>query len=134
MEKIYLSLPQFGVMLSTEPSNVPGLKKINLPELDTRESLDLLHQPYSCFVDERTNLIEFITSSGASVFDPRLSKSTSIDYILVDFLKNSYEKLRNSDFRFSPPPGIEGKSITVGMFFDWIKQNNRDEKIESILI
>lgn len=97
----------------------------------------LIYDHISCimYLDERFNDLEFRGFSG------RLSPNTTGEIFsknredkLIDYLKDKYQELKNSDFRYKRGDGYEGdKTLYLEDFIEYLKIENRDKKIEKIL-
>jgi hypothetical protein len=97
----------------------------------------LIYDHRSCimYLDERFNDLEFRGFSG------RLSPNTTGEIFsknredkLIDYLKDKYQELKNSDFRYKRGDGYEGdKTLYLEDFIEYLKIENRDKKIEKIL-
>jgi hypothetical protein len=97
----------------------------------------LIYDHRSCimYLDERFNDLEFRGFSG------RLSPNTTGEIFsknredkLIDYLKDKYQELKNSDFRYKRGDGYEGdKKLYLEDFIEYLKIENRDKKIEKIL-
>lgn len=92
----------------------------------------LIYDNRTCvmYLDERFNDLEF------RVFDNITGElfTKSKDEEVIDYLKDKYQELKNSDFRYKRGDGYEGdKSIYLEDFINYLKIENRDKTIEKIL-
>ena len=92
----------------------------------------LIYDNRTCvmFIDERFNDLEFRgfdNITGELFFKSKDEK-------VIDYLKDKYQELKNSDFRYKRGDGYEGdKSIYLEDFIEHLKVENRDKTIEKIL-
>jgi hypothetical protein len=82
------------------------------------------------YLDERFNNLEFRgfdNISGELFFKSKDEK-------VIDYLKDKYQELKNSDFRYKRGDGYEGdKTLYLEDFIEHLKVENRDKTIEKIL-
>ena len=82
------------------------------------------------YIDERFNDLEF--RGFDNITGELFTKSK--DEKVIDYLKEKYQELKNSDFRYKRGDGYEGdKSIYLEDFIEHLKVENRDKTIEKIL-
>jgi hypothetical protein len=89
------------------------------------------------YIDERFNDLEFrgFDNITGELFTKSKDEKV-IDYLteVIDYLKDKYQELKNSDFRYKRGDGYEGdKSIYLEDFIEHLKVENRDKTIEKIL-
>ena len=95
----------------------------------------VMHYDKTCimYLDERFNDLEF--RGFDNITGQLFSKNREEDLSqIIDYLKDKYQELKNSDFRYKRGDGYEGdKSIYLEDFIEHLKVENRDKTIEKIL-
>ena len=82
------------------------------------------------YIDERFNDLEF--RGFDNITGELFTKSK--DEKVIDYLKDKYQELKNSDFRYKRGDGYEGdKTLYLEDFIEYLKVENRDKTIEKIL-
>ena len=89
------------------------------------------------YIDERFNDLEFrgFDNITGELFTKSKDEKV-IDYLteVIDYLKDKYQELKNSDFRYKRGEGYEGdKTLYLEDFIEHLKVENRDKTIEKIL-
>ena len=89
------------------------------------------------YIDERFNDLEFrgFDNISGELFTKSKDEKV-IDYLteVIDYLKDKYQELKNSDFRYKRGDGYEGdKTLYLEDFIEYLKVENRDKTIEKIL-
>jgi len=106
----------------------------------------VMHYDKTCimYLDERFNDLEFrgfkytkfsLISNPDNITGQLFSKNREEDLSqIIDYLKDKYQELKNSDFRYKRGDGYEGdKTLYLEDFIEYLKIENRDKKIEKIL-
>ncbi len=76
-------------------------------------------------IDSRTNMVNIIYSN---------SFNNEITYNMSEYIKNSFNKLKDSDFRYRIGDGYEGtKKIDAEIFINFLKTENRDSILNEVL-
>ena len=105
---------------------------INFLGIKEVRKVRLIYDNRTCvmYLDERFNDLEFRgfdNITGELFFKSKDEK-------VIDYLKEKYQELKNSDFRYKRGDGYEGdKSIYLEDFINYLKIESRDKTIEKIL-
>ena len=95
----------------------------------------VIHYNKTCimYLDERFNDLEF--RGFDNITGQLLSKNREEELSqIIDYLKDKYQELKNSDFRYKRGEGYEGdKTLYLEDFIEHLKVENRDKTIEKIL-
>ena len=95
----------------------------------------VIHYDKICimYLDERFNGLEF--RGFDNITGQLFSKNREEDLSqIIDYLKDKYQELKNSDFRYKRGDGYEGdKTLYLEDFIEHLKVENRDKTIEKIL-
>ncbi len=95
----------------------------------------VIHYDKICimYLDERFNGLEF--RGFDNITGQLFSKNREEDLSqIIDYLKDKYQELKNSDFRYKRGDGYEGdKTLYLEDFIEYLKIENRDKTIEKIL-
>lgn len=105
---------------------------INFLGIKEVRKVRLIYDNRTCvmYLDERFNDLEF--RGFDNITGELFTKSK--DEKVIDYLKEKYQELKNSDFRYKRGDGYEGdKSIYLEDFIEHLKVENRDKTIEKIL-
>ena len=95
----------------------------------------VIHYNKTCimYLDERFNDLEFrgFDNITGQLFSKNREEELSQ---IIDYLKDKYQELKNSDFRYKRGEGYEGdKTLYLEDFIEHLKVENRDKTIEKIL-
>jgi len=94
----------------------------------------VIHDNKMCIMhlDERFNDLEF--RGFDNITGQIFYKNKEALNQVIDYLKDKYQELKNSDFRYKRGDGYEGnKTLYLEDFIEYLKIENRDKTIEKIL-
>lgn len=112
------------VLLYDGPDNNAGVRGVReVKVLSKNRTLTMMF-------DERFNEIDFIYSDVLDVLDDPFKYSNKIS----EYLKEKYEELKSTDFRYKRGEGYDGdRTIYLEDFISFLKKENRNDIINDLL-